>query len=187
MKKKSFVLFTFVFLFLTAAGASGQGGFFLGLQGGFSAQKPKMSAVEFNTDTSYLYGVRAGVKVWTFALDLNFFQAAHNISLADLESLGWEGREVDYNFIGANLKYFFPLSIFHPFVTLGYGYYTANILEIDKDTDQGYNFGAGFELHLGKKFSLLAEGKYHRVKLNIGDLDLRIGDFTIVGGFNIYI
>lgn len=186
MNKKSIVFLVVVFILLTVSAGYGQGGFFLGAQGGFSAQKPKLSTFEFNTDTSYLYGVRAGVKVWTIALELNFFQAAHNISMAELNAFEWDGRDVDYNFIGGNLKYFFPLAFFHPYVTFGYGYYTANIMDIDKDTDRGYNFGAGFELHLGSKFSLLAEGKYHRVKLFIDELDLKIGDFTVSGGFNIY-
>ncbi len=187
MSKKSLVLFTFVFVLLTVSGAYGQAGFFLGVQGGFSAQKPKLSAFDFNTDTSYLYGIRTGVKIWTIALEVNFFQAAHNIALVELNPHEWDGREVDYNFIGGNLKYFFPLAIFHPYITFGYGYYTASIMEIDKDTDRGFNFGVGFELHLGKKFSLLVEGKYHRVKLFIDELDLKIGDFTIGGGFNIYL
>jgi len=179
--------FIIAIVLLTVSSGFGQAGFFLGVQGGFSAQKPKLSEFEFNTDTSYLYGARAGVKILTFALELNFFQAAHNIALVELNALEWDGRQVDYNFIGGNLKYFFPLTIFHPYITFGYGYYTVNILEIDKDTDRGYNFGVGFELHLGKKISLLVEGKYHRVKLYIDELDLHVGDFTVSGGFNIYL
>jgi opacity protein-like surface antigen len=187
MNKKIFVSTAAMILLLSISTGYAQSGFFLGLQGGYSAQKPQLSSFEFNTDTTYLYGVRAGVKVWAIALEVNFFQAAHNIALVELDQHEWDGRQVDYNFIGGNLKYFFPLAFFHPYITIGYGYYTANINQIDKDTDSGYNFGLGFELHLGKKFSLLVEGKYHRVKLYIDELDLKIGDFTASGGFNIYL
>lgn len=162
-------------------------GFFLGVQGGFSAQKPSLKDIEFNTDTTYLYGLRAGVKIWMISFEVNFFQAAHNLELKELISFAWSGRQIDYNFVGANLKYYIPLAIFHPYITVGYGYYTANIRDIDKDTERGYNLGLGIEIHLGKKFSLLAEGRYHKVKLDIDQRDLRIGDFTFVGGFSIYL
>jgi len=42
------------------------------------------------------------------------------------------------------------------------------------------------ELHLGKKFSLMAEGKYHNVKVDIEGDDLKLKNYTLSGGFNIY-
>ena len=185
-KKIWFWLLLAVILFGGSNGYA-QSGFFLGIQGGFSAQKPSLKDIEFNTDTTFLYGLRAGAKIWMIALEVNFFQAVHNIELRELLTFEWQGRQIDYNFFGGNLKYFFPLAIFHPYISFGYGYYTADLFEIDKDTNRGYNFGAGVEIHLGKKISLLAEGRYHRVKLYIDQQDLKIGDFTFVGGFSIYL
>jgi len=99
-----------------------RGGIYLGLQGGFSAQKPSLKDVDFNTDTTYLYGLRAGVRFMMVGLELSYFQAAHNLELSDVVGLDWGGREIDYNFVGLNLKYFFPLMVLHPYLTAGYGY-----------------------------------------------------------------
>ena len=126
-----------------------------------------------------------------FALELNYFQAAHNIEIGEFTayaSYEWGKRQVDYSFIGINLKIFFPLLFLHPFVTAGYGYYTADIFNIDKSTDKGYNLGLGFELYFGKKVSILAEGKYNQVDLefDIEKRELKIGDFTLSGGLNLY-
>ena len=172
-------------LIMTSAAFS-QGGLYLGIQAGYSAQKPSLKNIEFNTDTSFLYGARVGLKFMMIALEVNYFQAAHNLELKELVTLDWGGREVDYNYIGLNFKYFMPIAIIHPYVTAGYGYYTADIKQIDKDTEGGFNLGLGLELMLGKKISVLAEGKYHHVKVDIQKEDLKIRDFSFSGGINIY-
>ncbi|MBS3819650.1 porin family protein [bacterium] len=186
MKKGVLTAVVFIFLLAVPSQSFAQGGIYLGALGGISIQKPSLQEVEFNTDTTYLYGLRAGVKFMMFAVELNYFQAAHNLELQQMALLDWEGREVDYNFVGVNLKYFLPFFIFHPYLTGGYGYYTAHIHEIDKDTDGGFNFGLGLELNLGKRLSLLAEGKYHYVQLDINERDLKMGDFTVTGGISLY-
>jgi opacity protein-like surface antigen len=187
MKKNIMGVLVLAVFFLCVSSGFAQTGFFLGIQGGFSAQRPSLKDIEFNTDTTFVYGLRAGVKIWMIAVELNFFRAAHNMELRELFTFAWQGQQVDYNFLGGNIKYFFPLAIFHPYISFGYGYYTADLHEIDKDTDKGYNFGAGIEIHLGKKISILAEGRYHRVRLDIDEQDLRIGDFTFIGGFSLYL
>jgi len=162
------------------------GKFYLGLQGGWSAQKPSFTGVAFNTDTTFLYGAQAGLKFLMLAVEVNYFQAAHNLEVKDLLSFDWGGKEVDYNYLGLNVKMFFPLLLVHPYLTAGYGYYTADIRDIDKDTDRGFNVGAGLELRLGSTLALQAEGKYHRVKVSIEERELTLGDFTLSGGVNIY-
>ena len=174
-------------LFLGTTSGFGQSGVFLGVQGGFSAQKPSLKDIEFNTNTTFLYGLRAGIKFWMIAAELNFFQAAHNMELKELLTFAWQGRQVDYNFVGINLRYFFPIVVFHPFISFGFGYYTADLHEIDKDTDRGYNLGLGLEVHFGKKLSLLGEGRYHRVKLDLDQQDVRFGDFTFICGISLYL
>ena len=171
---------------LTTANSYAKTGFFIGAQFGFSAQKPSLSNVSFDTNTSFLFGVRAGLKILAVAVEANYFQAAHNLEPKQLATLSWGAREIDYNYLGVNVKYFFPLLMIQPYLTAGYGFYTASVQNIDKDTDRGFNFGLGIELHLGSKLSLLAEGKYHHVTLDIDNLDFGIGDFTLAGGLNIY-
>lgn len=176
------MLICFMFGTGTASGSI----FFIGVQGGWSSQKPKLTNVEFDSDTSFLYGARAGVKFLMLALEVNYFQAAHNLIVKDGIALVWNGREVDYSYLGLNLRVYIPLVIVHPYFTAGYGYYRAHIKDIGKDRDKGFNIGVGAELRLGDKFSLLAEGKYHRVKVNIDESEWTMGDFTLSGGFNIY-
>lgn len=186
MKKSIFIACVSILLMLIPSSLYSQGVIYLGVLGGLSVQKPSLEEVEFNTDTTYLYGIRAGVKFMMLALEINYFQVAHNLKLSQLTSLDWGGREIDYNFLGVNLKYFIPLFFLHPYLTVGYGYYKADIYEIDKDTDRGYNLGLGLEVHLGDKLSLVGEGKYHHVKVDIEERGLKLGDFTVTGGFNFY-
>lgn len=186
MKKILFPTFILVFLLLSALNAFGKGGFYLGVQAGYSAQKPSLKDVEFSTDTTFLYGVRAGIKFMMIALEANYFQAAHDLELKELVVFEWGGRQIDYNYIGLNIKYFFPFAMVHPYVTFGYGYYTGNIQDIDEDTNKGFNLGLGLEVMLGSKLSLLAEGKYHHANLLIDESELGLGNFTFSGGFNIY-
>ncbi|MBE0461423.1 MAG: porin family protein [Candidatus Aminicenantes bacterium] len=187
MKKKLVFAFVLMFLLTFTCETLAQSGFYLGIKAGYSAQKPSLTDVEFNTDTSFVYGVRAGVKFMMLALEANYFQAAHNIDLKSHVAFDeWAGRQIDCNFIGANLKYFFPILFIQPYITAGYGYYSAELKNIDKDSNTGYNFGLGLEIHLGKKFSLLAEGAYHHVRLDMDNKDLKLGNFIMSGGFNIY-
>jgi len=186
LKKISIFFIALILFLLFPSNSFAQVGIYLGLQGGFDAQKPSLEGVEFNTDTTFIYGIRAGVKFLMLALELNYFQTAHNLSLENNLVSDWNNREVNYNFFGLNLKYFFSILMVHPYLTFGYGYYTADIQNIDKDTNGGYNLGLGIELMVGKKFSLGAEGKYNQVKLDIKNKDFGLRDFTVSGGFNIY-
>lgn len=186
MKKALWLSFILVLFLYIVPSASAQAGIYFGVYGGHSTQKPGLDDVEFNTDTAFLYGVRAGVKFLMMALEAGYFQAAHNINLTDFPLLDWDGRQVDYSFFGLNVKYILSLLVFHPYLTVGYGYYSVDIHDIDKDKNRGYNIGIGAELTLGKKIALLAEAKYHRVKLDIQERKLTIGNFTLLGGLNIY-
>jgi len=186
MKKILIAAFVLVFFLLSASNIFAQIGIYAGFLGGFSAQKPSLEGVEFDTNTKFLYGVRAGVRFLMIVVEANYFQAAHNIELRDFLFLNWQGRQVDYNFLGLNLKYMFSFLMLHPYLTFGYGSYEADIHDIDEDKGGGYNFGLGMEVMLGKKISFLVEGKYHHVKLDIQHQDFGLGDFTLSGGLNIY-
>jgi opacity protein-like surface antigen len=185
MKKRSFTAMVIFLVLFGALVVPGRALIYIGAQAGWSAQKPSLSNIEFSTNTSFLYGLRAGLRFMGMAVELNYFQAAHNMEPKDFLQLRWKDREVDYNYIGVNGKIYFPIPVVQPYLTAGYGYYTADIHDIDKDKNGGFNFGLGAELMLGKRFSLTAEGKYHHVKLVIDNLDLTLGDFTLTGGFNI--
>ena len=142
--------------------------------------------MKFDTDTSFLYGARIGVQFMMFAIEANYFQAAHNLVAQELLAFKWNGVEVDYNYLGINLRVYIPIIVVHPYFTIGYGSYSATLKDIAKDSNRGINLGLGLELHLGDKFSLMAEGKYHNVKVNIEESELKLKNYTLSGGFNIY-
>ena len=184
-KSRHVIMFSFLLIFILCLDLNASG-IYIGPQLGYSMQKPSLKDVEFSTDTTFLYGLRAGLKILVFGVELNYFQAAHNLEFKVLVTFAWGGREVDYNYLGLNFKYYFPVLILQPHLIFGLGYYTADVFEIDKDTSMGFNLGLGLEVKLGKRFSLLAEVKYHHATLRIDEQELKIGDFTLGGGFNFF-
>jgi len=188
MHMKKTVLF-FCIVLITAffvPDVHAQAGICIGPQLGISVPKPTLEDVELTTDTTFLYGLRLGVKIAMVGIEVNYFQAAHNLDLEEVAPFGWSEREVDYNYLGLNFKWFFPIIFIHPYITVGYGYYTADITDIDKDTIRKLNVGAGVELHIGKKFSILAEGKYQNLDFSLDEMDFNFKDFAFSGGFNFY-
>jgi opacity protein-like surface antigen len=171
---------------ILVSGAAAKSGFFIGFQGGWSMQKPSFEEVKFDSDSSFMYGARIGVKFMMIAVEANFFQAAHNLVLKELVAFNWDGVEADYSYLGINARVYIPLVLVHPYFTVGYGYYSANLKDIDKDTNTGINLGIGVELQLGDKFSLMAEGKYHNVKVDILESEMDLKNYTLSGGFNLY-
>ena len=186
MKKLFLGVFIVLFFVVAVSNAHAQLGFYLGVQGGVSLQKASFGDIKFNTDTTFLYGLRAGIKVFMLVAELNYYQTAYRLNPQDVSFEMWEGRKVGYSYIGANLKLLMPVLFLRPYLTAGYGYYTANIHEIDKQKNGGYNVGLGMELMLGKKFSLLAEGRYHHVTFDFADGEFKPGNYTLSGGFNYY-
>jgi len=172
-----------------ASQAFGQVGLYAGFFGGYSANKPSLpdASTIFTTNTTFCYGLRVGVRVLMIDIEGTYMQASHNIDWSSGLLPDWDGKQLDFNYIGVNLKYVFALAILHPYLTAGYGYYTADIWNIDKANDGGYNFGAGLEVKLGKRIGIVVEGKYHHVSMDIMHLMLGLGDFTVTGGLNVYL
>ncbi len=160
-----------------------QAGFSVGFFAGTSSQKPGRQGLEFNADTRWAYGVRAGFKLLVIGVEAQYFQVAHHLRLRDITH-SWQDRQVDFSFLGAALKSYFSLLILHPYLSVGYGYYSASIQGVDEDRKGGFNFGAGLEISLGERLSLQAEGRYHRVSLDIEQADFKLGDFVLTAGLN---
>jgi len=185
MKNKLFVASFLIVSLFGSGNLHGDGLFFIGLQGGWSQQNIDVRDVEFDRDTAFLYGARLGIRILTFVVEGNFYQAAHNIGLSDFGDL-WESRQIDYNYLGVNLRFFLPFPFVNPYLTLGYGTYAADIKDIGKDKKGGWNAGLGAEVFLGKKFSLLGEVRYDRGTFEIEAEEVKIKDFTFHIGFNFY-
>ncbi len=189
MKKRASLVLLAVFLLLFAPRAFGQVGLYAGIMGGYSSQSPSIPDPDtiFTTDTTFCYGLRIGLRVLMIEIEGSYFQASHNIGFDEGPIPDWSGKDIDYNYIGVSLKYVFTLPVIHPYLTVGYGYYSADITAIDKASDGGYNLGVGLEVMLGKKIGIVVEGKYHHARVDIQNFDLGLGDFTLTGGVNIYI
>ncbi len=186
MRTTKIVAVAAVLAAVLAGPAYSQVGIYLGAFGGTSAQSPSAENVQFDTDTTFVYGLRAGVRILMVGVELNYFRAAHNIQVGGGTLINWDQKVNDYSYIGVNGKLYFPLLMLQPFITAGYGYYTADIHAIDKDNDGGFNFGAGLDLKLGRRFSLTAEGRWHKVSVSIQNVLLDLGDFTLWGGFQFH-
>lgn len=184
---------TFFLLFTTGLRAQK---LYLGIQVGYSTQKPSLpnvTDISFDSDASFFYGFRAGVKFMNLALEANYLRSAYELIQKGIgDEIDWDGKELNYSFLGVNLK-FFPFSIplppiasLHPYATAGYGIYGANIKDIkEKDNKGGYNVGAGLELKISK-LSLLAELKYRHGKVVLEGEDVALGNFSFSAGVNLY-
>ncbi len=187
MKRATIGLLAAAIMLSAAPAARAQLGLYLGFQGGASSQKMSFEGVDFDRNTTFVYGLRAGVKVLMVAAELQFLQAAHNLStdspLAPLRD--WNDRRVRWNYYGLNVRILLPFPIVSPYLTGGYGYYGADIDTIGDDRSVGWNAGLGLEIPLGRKLALTAEGRYHRARFDIREGDLKSGTFTAAGGLNV--
>jgi hypothetical protein len=184
MRKLAAPVLALAVLALAAPAASQS--IYIGAYGGTSSQTPKLQNFEFTTDTTFVYGVRVGFRLLTFAVEGTYFQAAHNIIVGGTLPIDLSNKANDYSYVGVNAKLFFPLLFLQPYITAGYGSYTADIQALIQGRDGGFNFGAGLELKLGSKFGLSVEGRWHNVTVDILGVALGLGDFTLCGGFNYY-
>jgi opacity protein-like surface antigen len=185
MKRKVVVLGILIVCLFGSGSLFGDGMLFIGVQGGWSQQNIDIRDVEFDSNTAFLYGARVGIRILTFVVEGNFYQAAHNIEVSDIASL-WDSQKINYNYLGLNVRFFLPFPIVNPYLTLGYGMYTADIKDIGKDKKRGWNAGLGVEAFLGKKLSLLGEARYNHGTFEIETEEISIRDFTFHIGINFY-
>ncbi len=183
--KRAIILVLALAIFWPAANAFSQVGFYVGGYAGASEQTPSFDLAQFNTDTTFVYGLRGGIRILMLALELNYFRAVHNISMGNFVTFQWNGLANDFSYIGASLRWIFSLAILHPYLVAGYGYYTVDIQTLDKVRDGGYHFGAGLEVSLGSKISVVLEGKYHHVTVDISNINLGLGNFILTAGLNL--
>jgi hypothetical protein len=170
-------------IILAAAVAPARAGFYIGLQGGLSNQNAILSELKFDKDSSFLYGAQVGLRVLSFAVEGQFFRADHSL-LSDNPGLSlYDGRGMDYYYLGVHAKIGFPLPLLFPYLTVGYGIYSADINEIGSTTDKSFSFGAGAELSLGK-IGLFAELRYIDFAVDISSLSWDFGGLNFHCGLN---
>lgn len=185
MKRAIVILLALVVLGTAAAESYALVGFYAGGFGGVSTQKFSFQDVGFDTNTTFLYGLRFGLQAAMVAVELNYYRAGHNVEMEDFFLFDWDGLENDLSYIGANLRLMFPTLVFRPFLALGYGFYTADLRNIDKDSEGGLNFGAGLEIKLGR-LAIIGEGKFNKVTLDLDELSVGMSHFSFTAGLNFY-
>lgn len=178
-KKKLLLFFLFWTNLILPLQAHLTFGFFLGQ----SWQKPDYREIQFNLDTRWAYGLRAGIKILFLGLEAQYFQVAHNLNLKET-SHWWHNRQVDFSYAGLAAKTYFSLIFFYPYVSVGYGYCGISIADLIEEKKGGFNFGVGFEISLTEKILLQAEGRFYRPSLMIEQLDFHLNDFVVTGGLN---
>jgi hypothetical protein len=167
-------------LIMTGNGAASPG-FYIGVEGGTSAPRFTVKGLtdfDFKGENSFIYGAKAGFKFLFLAVEGNVLTGSHNVT-SDT-SFPWDGTSVRVTYWGINGKLFLPIPLVQPYVMGGYGTYSVNIDSIGKDSNRGFNLGIGVEVKLGK-IGLFAEGRYHKVKVDIeGELDM--SNYTLTFG-----
>lgn len=188
MKRAPLVAFVSLLALAFPSPSRAAAGVYFGLQGGWAQEKASFDQIRFNTDTSFLYGIKAGIKIFTLAAEVTYYQVAHNLDPSNPADT-FPARKVDYSYIGVNIRWILPLAFLNPYLTGGYGYYSADLQSIVAKRDGKFNIGAGLELMLGRSFAIAAEGRFQKVKLGLtgGTTGtLSSGLFTVSGGLNFY-
>jgi hypothetical protein len=190
MKKIVISGLVFVFVFASVSALNAQE-IYIGALAGYSSETPTLpdiQDIELDSKATLFYGGRLGLKISMIAIEAMYIRASHELTQIGTGVIDWDGRDLEYQYIGANVK-LFPLSlaVFHPYLMAGYGYYMAEIqgLPDNKDQTGSYSVGAGLELKFSK-IALVAEGKYRRGDVVIDGNDLELGNFSLNVGLNIY-
>ena len=186
MRRTLRACFVMTAILVAASQAQAAVNFYLGVQAGWVREKASFEGVAFDTQQNFLYGAKAGLRVFMLSAELSYYTVGEDL-VAPESPLS--GERVNYSFFGLNLRWFFPIAFVHPYLTAGYGTYTADIKDLERQKNGGFNFGAGVELMLGDKFGLVAEGRYHKVSFDFaGDVPgtLSTKHLTLTGGFNLY-
>lgn len=188
MKKIVISGLVLIFLFASVSVLRAQE-IYIGALAGYSSEKPKLpdiQDIEFESDATLFYGGRLGLRISMFAIEAMYIRAGHELTQIGAGVIDWDGRELEYQYIGANVKLFpFSIAIFHPYLIGGYGYYMAEIQDVGDDKTGSYSLGVGMELKFSK-IALVAEGKYRRGDVVIDGNDLELGNYSLNVGLNIY-
>jgi len=182
---KNIIIFLLLGLMIVP-GLWGQTGLYLGSKLGFTSSSLRLGDLKQDWGTSFLYGAGAGMKIFNFGIELNYFRTFHNLETEEISVLDWDATKLGYHYLGLNGKFFFPLVLIHPYLTGGLGTYFAKMRDIGEDHSRGFNLGAGLEIHLGPKWAVCGEGRYHHVNLVLDEVDVKIRDFTFAAGLHFY-
>jgi hypothetical protein len=171
--------------------APAHAGFYIGARGGLSNQNPSLSGslgkIEFDRNSAFLYGVQVGFKFSALAVEGEYYRADHGLLHESSLQGGSDNisTEMDYHYLGVNAKLGIPLVILYPYVTVGYGKYSAMLSGFGDSSDFAINVGAGAELAIGR-ISIFAEVRYSDFGFDLGNLTWDFGGVDAHFGLNVH-
>ncbi len=183
MRKSFNRVFGVAFFFLGVAALPVWCGFYIGIQSGLSNQDVSLTKIHFDRDSAFLYGAQVGLRFLSLAVEGQFYRADHSLLSDDPSLSGYDGRGMDYYYLGVNAKIGISLPLVYPYLTAGYGRYSAHIDQIGESADRSFNVGVGAELTL-KKIGLFAELRYVDFALEISSLSWDFGGVNFHCGLN---
>ncbi|OGD21863.1 MAG: hypothetical protein A2W03_10765 [Candidatus Aminicenantes bacterium RBG_16_63_16] len=188
MKRRAPAVMIAVAVAAAVSAAPARGQLYVGVRGGLSSQdvtqKGGLSDIKFDKDSAFLYGGQIGLKFFALAVEGEFYRADHSLMSGD-SSIPPGGVEMDYYYLGVNGKLGLPLVIVYPYVTVGYGRYSADLKGFGKDSDSAVNVGAGAELSIGK-VALFGELRYTDFSFELDNRNWDFGGVEVHFGLNIH-
>jgi len=187
MKNKAWaVIFAASFgLAVTAAPARGQ--FYVGVRGGASNENASrtggaLGKIDFDSSSAFLYGAQIGFKLSAVAVEGEIYRADHNLMQSGLST---SAVDMNYYYVGVNVKLGIPLVVLYPYVTAGYGRYSAKLSSIGQGSDSAFNVGAGAELTIGR-IGVFAEARYTDFGFDLANLSWDFGGLDLHFGLNVH-
>jgi len=184
--KRVGILAAAVVLCILAVPARGQ--IYIGVRGGLANQdverQGSLGDIKFDKDSAFLYGGQVGIKLAALAVEGEFYRAGHNLLSGDTGAPA-NGVELDYYYLGVNAKLGLPLPVIFPYVTAGYGKYTADLTGFGKYGDGAFNVGAGAELTIGK-VGLFGELRCKKFSFELDNQDWDFKGVELHFGLNVH-
>lgn len=184
MKRKTLRFAVFIGLGLIFVAMPAKAQFYLGVRGGLSNQNVKADEIQFDKDSTFLYGAQVGIKFLGLALEGQFYRADHNL-LGETSAMIDVEQEMVYNYLGVSGKLGISLAVIYPYVTVGYGTYSVDLKGLVKKSKAAFNVGAGAELTLGK-IGIFGELRYTDFNLDVDELSWDFGGVDLHFGLNIH-
>ncbi len=188
MKRKAWTFAVAAAVLLAAAVPPARAQFYIGVRGGLSNQnvtrKDGLPEIKFDKDSAFLYGGQIGFRLSVLAVEGEYYRADHALLSSD-SSIPATGVGMDYSYLGVNVKLGIPLVIVYPYVTVGYGQYSADLSGIGEDSDTAFNAGAGVEVKLGM-VGLFGELRYKDFSFELDNLNWDFKGAELHFGLNIH-
>jgi opacity protein-like surface antigen len=188
MKSKAWAVVIVAAAILAASAVPARAQFYIGLRAGLANQdvtrKGGLGEINFDKDSAFLYGGQIGFKFSALAIEGEFYRSDLNLLSGD-SSIPTSGVDMGYYYLGVNGKLGIPLVVVYPYITVGYGTYSADLEGIGKGSDTAWNAGAGVQLNLGS-LSLFGELRYTDFSVVLDELDWDFGGLELHFGLNIH-